>query len=129
MAWQVRQTTATAVGFLVASLIPAVLFAVFTPMTGTLDLRSALGTFRVTYPFSAIATILFGAPAFLALRRFGLIKWWSTLGVGFCLGALVAVVMRLPNQVDVHDLLTFAPMAAASAFVFWLVWRLGNESS
>lgn len=80
----------------------------------------------MTYPFSVAATVLFGMPAFFALSRFRLVKWWTTLLVGFVLGTLVAIVMRLPNPVDLHDVVTFAPMAAGSALVFWLIWRLGN---
>jgi len=121
------KSEATQAGLLAASLIPALLFAVFTPLSGTLDIKSFLGTFLIAYLFSAIATAVFGVPIFLLFRRFGIITWWSALAGGFLAGALVSIVIRLPGPPNVRDLVIDGPIAAASALVFWLIWRQGQE--
>ena len=121
-----KQTTATVLGFCIASVVPAAWLSLTAPLSGVLDVHSVVGTFIVLYFFSALATILFGVPSFLLLRRWGRINWWSVLATGLCLGAIVAVVIRLPNRLDVHDLFTMAPLAAVSAFAFWLIWRTGK---
>jgi hypothetical protein len=108
---------------IVASAVPAGLFAVLTPLSGTLDTRSVVGTFWVVYPFSAAATLLFGAPAYLLVSRFNLVRWWSAIAAGGAIGLLVAVLIRLPNSVHVRDLLIMGVAGALSGFSFWLVWR------
>jgi uncharacterized membrane protein YvlD (DUF360 family) len=117
------KVAAAIVGFLAASLIPALMFAVLTPVSGRFDLPSMLGLFTVGYFFSAMATILFGLPAFFLIHYFRLIRWWSTLAAGCAVGAIVAIIVRLPNRVEVNDLLVMCAMGTAAAFAFWLVWR------
>ena len=123
-----RESAAAAVGFLAASIFPAAVLSVMAPLNGELSISSAAVTFLAAYPFSAAFTFLFGIPTFLLLRRFGPGKWWSVLVVGFLLGALVSVVVRLPGRPNPHDILLDGPLAAGSALVFWLIWRRGKRS-
>ena len=81
-----RESVATVVGFLAASMFPAAMLSVLTPLGGELSLGSAAGSFAVAYPFSAAFTFLFGIPTFLLLRRFSPGRWWVVLVVGFALG-------------------------------------------
>jgi len=118
---------ATNVGFIVASAIPALLLSVFTPLSGELSIKSFVGTFVITYMFSAAATVVFGVPLFLLFRRIGIITWWSVLVGGFLAGVLVSIVIRLPDSPNARDMLMDGPMAAASAFVFWLIWKRGRD--
>lgn len=123
-----RKESATILGFLVASSVPAILLAVFTPLSGTFTLDALMGTFVVAYLFSAIATVVFGVPIFLVIRKLGVVTWWTAILGGFVAGVLVTVVIRLPSPPVVNDVLLNGPIGAVAAFAFWLVWRLGRES-
>jgi hypothetical protein len=124
-----RRRTAAVLGFLSAPLVSALIGAALTPVTRTFDLRAFLGLVPVFYFFAAVVTVLLGIPAFLLLLRFKLVRWWSALGAGFLIGALVALIMRSPNAIQPRDVLVFAPTGAASALSFWLIWKLGREDA
>jgi hypothetical protein len=124
-----RQTTATVLGFLVASSIPAAWVALVAPLSGALSLQSFVASFLVAYFFSAIATSFLGIPAFLALRRMGLVTWWSALASGLCIGAAMAIVIRLPNSPELRDLWAMGLQGGVSALAFWLIWRTGKQGS
>jgi hypothetical protein len=121
-----RKTSAAIIGCLIAPLISALIGAILTPATGGRGLLSNLGLLPIFYFFSAIVTILFGVPTFLLLRRLRLIKWWTSLAAGAVIGALTIAIVRLPGNVQFHDFLIGAPIGAASAFGFWLVWSMGQ---
>jgi hypothetical protein len=72
--------------------------------------------------FSAAAVTLLGVPAFLVLYRFGLVRWWSTVGTGLLIGALIGVAVRFPAT-QLQDLVVMSAMGALSALAFWLVWK------
>ncbi|WP_237055153.1 hypothetical protein [Microbulbifer sediminum] len=40
--------------------------------------------------------LLLGLPAYFVLRKFRLVRWWSTLGAGFCLAAMPMAVLTWP---------------------------------
>ena len=124
-----RRVTATVVGFIVAPLIAATIGAVLTPVTRGPDVLASLALVPGFYFFSAVPTILLGVPAFLALLRFNLVRWWSALGVGFLIGTLMAVIVRSPSSVQAHDFLVMAPTGAASALSFWLIWKCGRAGT
>lgn len=112
------------VGFLVTPLISSLIGVLLTPLSEGQKLISILGLLPIFYFFSTLATIVFGVPAFFLLRHFKLITWWAALGVGVVIGGLVSVILRLPSAPHLHDLMTMMPIGAASAFSFWLIWRL-----
>ena len=120
-----REGVAAAVGFFAASIFPAVVLSVAAPLDGKLSISSAAISFVVAYPFSAAFALLLGIPTFLLLRRFGPGTWWAVLAIGFVLGILVSIMVRLPSQPNPHDFLVDGPLAAGSALVFWLIWRRG----
>ena len=106
-----------AAGFLIASTIPAAYLAVIAPLDG--EWTSVAGTFVVLYPFSLVATIVFGVPAFLLLRPLRPGRWWAVAAVGFLLGILVSTALRL----DPDPYWVMGPPAAISTLVFWLIWK------
>jgi hypothetical protein len=114
----------TALAFLVATLLPAVVFALLTPVGGgsiNTDIRSVLGLTFTFFFFSFGAAVLFGIPLFLLLLRLKLVRWWSALVSGAIVGLLVAVIVRLPNGLDPKDLAVDVPLGALAAVVFWLI--------
>jgi hypothetical protein len=49
----------------------------------------SLGFALVLYPFSALAVLALGIPAYLLGRWLKLVRWWSALIVGLVGGAIV----------------------------------------
>ncbi|WP_445357317.1 hypothetical protein ACJJIC_15030 [Microbulbifer sp. ANSA002] len=93
-----------------------------------------------------------GGPAFFLLKKFNFIKWWSTIGTGFILGAAPVAVFTLPTyatsasvngvQTVVDGVRTldgwfqyvwgfsyFGALGMAGALAFWLVWRHGPNKA
>jgi hypothetical protein len=113
-----------ALAFLIATILPALAFALLTPVNGggiNTDIGSMLGLTFVFFPFSFAAAILFGVPLYLLLLKLKLVRWWSALASGAIVGLLVAITLRLPNALDPEDLLVDVPLGALAALVFWLV--------
>ena len=95
------------------------------------DLVSVLGWPLVFYPWALAATLICGVPAFLLLRRFHLVAWWSASLAGFLVG--VGVLLFIPPRIPPFKGLLPAAIAwggigAFSGFVFWLIWRKGKAS-
>jgi hypothetical protein len=118
---------ATMIGFLVAPLVSALIGVSLSPEGIGQDFIPRLALLPILYFFSAMAAILFGAPAFLLLARLKMISWWSVLGAGAIIGGLVAAVLRSPSPVTFQDILTMAPIGSASAFSFWLIYRRAHH--
>ena len=119
-----REVAAAAIGFLAAALVPVLAFAVRTPLHAWTDFSSLLGFLVVWYFFSLLATLLFGVPAFLILRFFGLVRLWTTLVAGSFGGIAVGMLLRWQGRIELRDLLVTCAMGVVSAFVFWLIWSL-----
>jgi len=118
-----KQQYKTLLAFLTASIVPAIYLAVVYPLSGLRDWRSVLGTFLVFYYFAAAATGLLGLPAFLVLRKFDLVTWWSSLAGGALVGAITQFAVTSGSLDDITSLLRFAMLGAVAGLAFWLVWR------
>jgi ABC-type transport system involved in multi-copper enzyme maturation permease subunit len=114
---------AAAIGVVVASLVSTVLMAGLTMIQTGTNASSALGLFPVYYLFSTLFALVLGVPAFLLLLRFNALSWWTLTVVGMLVGALAAVVLRLPSDFHAPDLLVTVPVGGVAALGFWLVWR------
>jgi hypothetical protein len=123
-----RQTTACLVGLVVAALIPAFVFAVFSPVVEGFDVAGILGGFALFSFFSLIVTAVLGVPAFLVLLRLRLVRWWSALLVGFVIGALVGVLIGGMGALFSPQVLATAGLGVLSSLAFWLVWKQGENA-
>jgi hypothetical protein len=123
-----RTRTAAIVGFVVSSLVPTIVFALFTPVAGRFDFEAALGALPVFFFFSALVTALLGVPSFLVLFRLRLVRWWSALATGLSIGILVGLLLRIPNAVQVRDLLVMGTTGGISALAFWFVWSQRSDA-
>jgi hypothetical protein len=121
-----RRVTAGVVGFAVAPLVPAIFFAVRNSLVGPWDVVARVAMVPMVYLPSALFTVVFGLPIFFLFLRFRLIRWWSVLGAGLGIGALVGVIVQSPN-LQPPEILFTAVTGAASALCFWLFWRQGRE--
>jgi hypothetical protein len=120
-----QRRTAGIVGFVVASMIPAIVFSAFTPLVERSDIVGRIGLFPGFYLFSASATVLVALPTFFLFLRFNLVRWWSVLGVGFAIGALMAIIVRWPTQP--REVIIMGGIGVLSALGFWVVWTRGSE--
>ena len=124
-----RRVTAGILGFAVASLISALILSATTRLFEPFDIVSRIGMVPVFYYFSSMVAVLLGLPAFLLFLRLRLIRWWSVLGAGLTIGALMGVIVGRPNGVRAPEVLFMAATGAASALGFWLVWKQSSDKT
>ncbi|MBC5765828.1 hypothetical protein [Ramlibacter albus] len=118
---------ATCFAFVAASVLPALCVGIGDPLTGNRAADTMLVTFFIMYYFSAVATVLFGVPAYFAMRKFRAIRWWSATLVGIFAGVVMRRGVALPGgYASFEDLWNFGMLGAAAGFLFWAVWRLGH---
>jgi hypothetical protein len=115
-----------AIGFFVAPLVVALSVGVLTPADPGSVAAQVLGFFvlvLVWYVYACIFTAVFAVPAFLILRHFNLVRWWSTLAGGMVIGSLAGAVIGEPTAVMLRGVFPIAVLGGISGFVFWLIWR------
>jgi hypothetical protein len=122
-----QRLTAGIIGFAAAPLAPAVLFAMENSLMSPKDILGRLGWIPLIYVPALVITVVLGLPLFLLLRRFELVKWWSALGLGAVVGALVGLLLQSP-QFDIVQLLYSTSSGCLGALGFWLIWRQGRDS-
>src|SRR5687768_1108798 len=103
------------IGYLLASLVPAVALALITPLRAGQFTTWQLGLVPVFFVFSAMAIALIGMPMYFMLRAMRLVTWWSALIAGCLGGVLVGLIIRLPEAPSMGDLLVTCPVGATSA--------------
>ena len=112
-----RKPAAIGAALVLAALVPALTFSVLTPVLKGQFSVAQFGLVPVFLVFSVVAIMLIGTPMYFALRALRLVRWWSSLMAG----AVVGLVLRLPEAPAQKDFLILCPVGAAAAFVFWLV--------
>ncbi len=125
------KNTAALIGFFIApAAVPLVLFVmdqVTVPVLRQIDLWLYIGFGFIAYLFAAMFTFFIAVPLFFLLRRLNLICWWSSVAAGLIVGGIAAATLRSPNPLTVDDFVRMVPAGGISAFVFWLIWRLGRD--
>jgi hypothetical protein len=126
-----RESGYTAVAFLVAPLVAAFSLALsgFAQDDGVAENAAlVLGWTFVLYFYALVATLVIGLPSFIALRKFGLVRWWSSTACGFFVGALVLIVID-PSATSSrpNDFAVWGGIGGLSGLVFWLVRLFGQR--
>jgi hypothetical protein len=114
-----RKHIATIFGFLMAPLFAAIALSVIEVAKGHLDLRDTFRWTFIFYCFTLGATLIIGLPAYLLLRRFDKVTWWSAISTGIFSGAVMVLMFRPLS-------LLVMVIGGLSGLVFWAIWRLGN---
>jgi hypothetical protein len=117
-----NQPKATLLGFVAASMLPAVYLSVCYPLSGDHDPWSIIGTFFVTYYFVVVAMVALGVPTYLILERFKLVRWWSALGCGAIAGEVS--ILAITSNLDSSSQIRFAFLGGAAGLLFWFVRRV-----
>lgn len=89
---------------------------------------SAIQLMPVIYIVALTAAVLLALPALVLVGRFGRITWWVCLIVGVATAVMVEFAIHWPSSPNVSDFVRMAPIGAASALTFWLLWRLRERS-
>jgi hypothetical protein len=121
-----RQLSAGIVGFVVAPLIAALIISATTQLVRPQDILSRIEMVPMVFLPAAGVTILVALPAFLLFKRFGLVRWWSAMGVGLAIGAFMGCTFGF-HLAQVPDILFMAGTGAVSALGFWLIWTRGRQ--
>jgi len=124
-----KESTAATVGFLVAAVPPALMLGLLTPISREgPDPVAVIGLFPIGYAFSILFVGVFGVPAFFLARRFRLIRWWSTVTVGFAIGVAAAFILKWPTSATLGEVLPLAITGAVSGLIFWIIWDRNRQS-
>jgi hypothetical protein len=123
-----RRSKAIVLGFGVSSLIPAVVFATLSPLTDAYDTIGMVAGIALFWFFSCVVAAILGIPAFFVLLRLNLVRWWSSLLVGFGIGAVVDRLIG-SDQETLAPLLTMGVLGAVSAFTFWAFWNNAEDTT
>ena len=131
-----------ALGFLLAILVSAVLFAGFTYTTEQAGFQSPeyFGLLLlVGLQFSTLATAVIALPLFLLLRRWDILNGWWVLVAGSGVGFIMAIITEWPpgsffdmfhlklGQHAVTRAIAFSTIGATSSLAFW--WRLTKRQT
>lgn len=114
------------IGVLIAPLIAAVLAVLLTGIKLRTSPVEILGLTPVFYFYALLTMILLGLPVFFLVHYMKLMSWWASLLAGSLVGAVVAMVLRMPNTVQTNDLLSMASIGAVAALGFWYIWNQGT---
>ena len=111
---------------LLAAAVPAIISGLLTPINRepiNTDAVSVLALALAVYPFALAFACIFGLPLFWVFRRYHLVRWWSAIISGLFAGAAVAIVLVLPHAASAQNVASLAIAGAASALLFYIVWR------
>jgi hypothetical protein len=118
-----KEHLATSLGFLVTPLVPASAVAIADDMG-----RGTLGTIAVLtaiyYPITIVFSFWLAIPAYLLLKKFSLVRWWSATSIGMLAGAVFALTFYSSR---LWTLPLFGGVGALSGLTFWVIWRMGHS--
>ena len=123
-----KESTSSALGFAIAALPIAVVGALTSPGLGgglEADFKSLLFVTMFFYVYSIFFTLLLALPIFLLLRRYRLVRWYSSTGAGFLIGIAVAALYFGRFADASLQWAMFSITGAVSGLLFWTIWRRG----
>jgi hypothetical protein len=121
-----KRSTATALGFAIAALVPIVTMSPIDPPVAN-DLGTYLVIVGIIYFWILGYMLIVGLPTYFLFKRWNLIRWWTLMLVGLLMGTLVGYVFKFPLlKSPVDSALIQGPSCSLSGLVFWLIWRLGK---
>jgi len=116
-----RSLGIVAAALLLPPLVPAVALPYLTPIVTGPDypIYEPLGV--LFFYFAALwACIVFGIPAFVVLRKFKLVRWWSACLAGVVIGGGIALAVGR-GQAPLTVAVSWGGTGSLAALVFWFV--------
>lgn len=122
-----RGWTSLARATLLAAAVTSVLLVANAPLRrGALSI-SDFGMALFAFYFALPAVALIGLPLFLVLRALGWARWWSTALAGAVGGALVTIVLQLPDAPNLCHFPWMCAVGATAALAFWWAAERGSQ--
>lgn len=116
-----KKPTSVLAGFLISPLVSSVILASSSGIGAGFDLVFILGFTLLFYFPSLLAAAFLGAPMYFVLSHFGWIRWWTALGTGFVVGAIVLFLLQRPAVPSLISLCAYGAIGAVSALSFWVI--------
>jgi hypothetical protein len=113
-----KKYTATIIGFLIAPLVAAVAWSSLGAVSQELNLKAIPAWTLIFYFYILCATFIVGLPAYLLMKRFDKVTWWSATLTGIISGAVMKLIFTMSLSVIV--------IGGLNGFVFWVIWRWGT---
>lgn len=126
-----KQPDAAIVGFLLAPIISVTYMAVGLVTTDAAS-KIAPADFiwlAMVYGYSLMAVLLVGVPTFFIVRYFWKVTVLTVFIAGFVDGILAAILFHPWSYIDARLILEYGLLGMGSAFIFWLVFRLAQDSA
>jgi len=117
-----KEVAFTSLGFAAAPLAGCLVVSLTSPSQHGLEATLFI------YVFALPMGLLLGFPAFVALRYFERVTWWSSMAVGIV--TAVAAVRMISSSAFSDLMLPIGRMGIAGALsglVFWALWRAGFD--
>lgn len=116
-----RKNITASLGFLIAPLFVAIALMTAEMMRKDhhLELMDSLGWVPIIYFYVLGATLIIGLPAYLFLRHFKKVTWWSAMFVGTLSGAAMLFISSALTPLVI-------PFGGLSGLVFWLIESRGR---
>jgi hypothetical protein len=115
-----------AVGAVTAAIFSALVLAVLTPLRDSHSVAVVLGSIFVYLPFCLIGEFAAGFPAFLAMLKMNLIRWWIWLPLSIALGAALYLLVGGADSDDRTSLVVMQLVSLISVASFRLVWSISK---
>jgi hypothetical protein len=119
-----KARTRLLLGFALAPMIPAVVFAATSPGLTDGRLLTSFALLPIFYLCALVFTCVLGIPAYLLMQRFALLTWWATLIAGAVLGGASMTMIQATASVALFG----AAIGASEALLIWITCRFSRSS-
>ena len=114
---RMKKRTATVASFVVAPLVAAIALSAMETVS-TDRLVDILEWTLIFYISILVLTLLIGLPAFMLMKRFDKVTWWSASLTGIISGTVMCILGLSLSVIVVGGL---------NGLVFWLIWKQGVD--
>jgi hypothetical protein len=112
----------------IAAPVPVVVLVVIrAAFRGPLEITQLFGAAFLMYLAGILATLAFGLPLFLLMRRMDQANKWTAAAVGLAVGYSISAATSWPNTLPPGDVLLFSFAGLLSGLTFWLTWSAGGK--
>ena len=120
-----KRTTAAVLGMITCTIIPGTFIVIAEDAFNPEALLPLWILLIFAYVSPALFVAVLGIPSFLMLRLLDLARWWSTSLVGFFIGVIHGMVMKV---ISIWEITVCGVVGVVTAGAFWLIWKRGVDS-
>jgi hypothetical protein len=121
------RSAAEVIGCLVAP-VPIVVVGVAESILYTsFDAVTVVVFLFIAYMAALGFVILLGYPLYRLLMRLKIFSWWTSILLGFFIGAIVTIIISQSVNAMSNGVLVNSLAASVSGLLFWIFQRVGSE--